>query len=173
MGRTDGYRRRTILAPLGLGVLMLTIPVTALACPCTYKLDGFPDISSDKPIPAAHAVCLRSVEEFVKGKRKFIANSNREKARAAHEKSLRIILDTDWGVPSTETANALIEQGKRVISETQETLATERRKLGDPGHIQEIVRDNISLDESTVLMRTKFIEYARCVLKNDLPPTAK
>ena len=88
-----------------------------------------------------------------------------------HQTNLQRTYKIDWGVPPADVARSMIASTKSTVAEAQKTLKLEKRKVGDPNHIQDIVADNIGLDESTIAYGAKIAEYARCVLKNDLPAT--
>jgi hypothetical protein len=146
-------------------------PACAFACPCEYKADGFPELTSKKPLPAAHSACLRPIAELQVYLREAVKKAHREKPRNAHQTNLKRTSAIDWGVPPAEVARSMIKSSESTIAGAAKTLKLEKRKVGDRNHIQDIVADNIGLDESTIEHGKKLAEYARCVLKNNLPAT--
>jgi hypothetical protein len=166
-----GRRRFVAACAACLGALFVLSSVQAFACPCEYKADKFPALTSKRPIPPAHAACLRSVSALQAYLRRAAGMAHREKARNAHQANLKRTYEIDWGVPPAEVARAMIASSRATVAKSEKTLKLERRKIGDPAHIQDIVADNIGLDESTIEHGTKLAEYARCVLKNNLPAT--
>ena len=168
--KLDGRRFAAICAAC-LSALFVLSPARAFACPCEYKADKFPELTSKKPIPPAHSACLRSINELQGYLRGAVKKAHREKARNAHQTNLKRTYEIDWGVPPAEVAHSMIKSSQSTIAEAAKTLKAEKRKVGDRNHIQDIVADNIGLDESTIEHGTKLAEYARCVLKNNLPAT--
>ncbi len=156
-----------------VAVLVLMSSDAWAACPCEYTVEGLPGITSAHPIPPEHAACLRPIYRYLKAFQSYAQNSNREKARNAHQANYDRTLKIDWGIPPQSIAADMIATGNRLLAKSTEELLLEKQKLGDPGHIQEIVRDNASLSESMVFMNERTIEYAKCVIKNNLPPTSK
>jgi hypothetical protein len=154
-----------------LSALLVLSSVEAFACPCEYKADKFPDLTSKRPIPPAHSTCLRSVNQLQVYLRGAVKKAHREKARNAHQANLKRTYEIDWGVPPADVARSMIASSRSTIAKSERTLKLEKRKIGNPDHIQDIVADNIGLDESTIEHGTKLAEYARCVLKNNLPAT--
>ena len=154
-----------------LSFLFALSPVYAFACPCEYKADGFPKLTSRKPIPAAHSACLHSIDELQGYLRGAVKKAHREKARNAHQTNLKRTYEIDWGVPPADVARTMIASSQSTSAEAAKTLKLEKRKIGDRNHIQDIVADNIGLDESTIEHGKKLADYARCVLKNNLPAT--
>lgn len=157
-----------------LVAVLISMSSNALAaCPCQYAVDGLPGITSAHPIPPEHAACLRPIYRYLQAFRSYVRNSNGKKARNAHQANLDNTLKIDWGIPPQSVAVNMIKQGHQFIDQYTEKLRLEKQKLGDPDHIQEIVKDNASLWESIIFMNERTIEYAKCVIKNDLPPTSK
>lgn len=166
-----GDRRFAAAYAVCLSTLFVLPSAEAFACPCEYKADKFPELTSKHPIPPAHSACLRSINELQAYLRGAVKKAHREKARNAHQTNLKRTYEIDWGVPPAEVARSMIASSRSTIAGAARTLKTEKRKIGDRNHIQDIVADNIGLDESTIEHGTKLAEYARCVLKNNLPAT--
>jgi hypothetical protein len=151
---------------------LAAIPTASLAeCPCKYKAEGLPDLTSASPIPAEHAVCLRQIQQLKRKYDEFASQVTSDKARNAHEKNSKGIELIDWGVVPKAEAEKIIATAKKTDATYREKLRVESSHLGDPGHKQDIVRNNMTLWQSQIFAAARWTAYANCVVKNGLSPT--
>src|SRR6185437_7385745 len=118
-----------------------------------------------------HAVCLRQILQLKRKYDEFASQVTSDKARNAHEKNSKGIELIDWGVVPKSEAEKMIASAKKMDVTYREKLRLESSHLGDPGHKQDIVKNNMTLWQSQIFAAARWMAYANCIVKNDLPPS--
>lgn len=162
-----------------------------------FRPPGFTHVWSESPIPAAHTVCMGFINELMdwqaKSKSIFQTPPNRDKvsdaryrdAVKAFNKTVEFynkLIETnriDWGVPTKESAQELLETAESEAKQNEDDLAKSREELSkliadNSPYLQISMKvRNVYFSEHGVRHNRAFSSYAKCVLKNDLPATVR
>lgn len=184
----------------GLFVLFALVwPVAAGAAP-RYSHSDLKLIGSASPIPDAHVRCMKhldahfawQMEQLGRFRQQFAQENFSDAKYAEHLRADRAKIEdqiagvkkaiaVDWGVPPKETAEGFIRRYKANIAEDEAALAEARRELSnvDNGSWKSVSaaryygREMVYFKETVVRQDRAYAAYGRCVIENDLPPTAK
>jgi len=158
-------------------------------CPCKYKLSGLSHVTSASPIPPAHALCLASISELIEWIQKTEKTlDSGGLSKLMFQSTFRGLSTLDWGVPPIADAQEMLTHAEKRIAERKngpdtvkkETAPDKQAGKSKKGFEAELEAELARLEEDArvneeAAARTDDATavYAKCVIANNLPPTAK